>query len=169
MLETVQGFVSWLAETPPSLLIQNVAWIIPLTQTIHIICIAIVTAALALIDFRLLGAGPRSQSVSDLVSRHMPWVWVSLVVLLISGSILIIGEPARSLMNPGFILKMTMLLCVIVINLTLQNTVKRDVAFWELSPERRNAARLMALASLVLLVAIIFAGRWIAYLESYGS
>jgi len=168
MLETVQGFVTWLSETPLSLLIQNVAWIIPLTQTVHICCIAIVMAAMALIDFRLLGLGGRSQSVSELVTRHLPWVWSALVVLLISGTLLIIGEPARSLMNPGFIVKMAMLVCVIALTLTLQGTIKRDVAFWELSPQRRTAAKLMAVVSLVLLVGIIFAGRWIAYLESYG-
>ena len=168
MLETVQGFVTWLSETPLSVLIQKVAWIIPFTQTIHICAIAIEMSAMALIDFRLLGLGGRSQSVSDLVSRHLPWVWTALVVLLITGTLLIIGEPARSLMNPGFILKMTMLLCVITLTLTLQGTVRRDVSFWELSPQRRTAAKLMAVVSLILLVAIIFAGRWIAYLESYG-
>ena len=168
MLDTVQGFVTWLAETPLSVVIQNVAWIIPFTQTIHIICIAIVMSAMALIDFRMLGLGGRSQSVSDLVTGHLPWVWWALLILLISGSVLIIGEPARSLMNPGFILKMSMLVCVIALTLTLQGTIRRDVAFWELSPQRRTAAKLMAVVSLILLVGIIFAGRWIAYLESYG-
>lgn len=169
MLETVQGFVTWLSETPPSVLIQNVAWIIPLTQVIHICCIAIVMAAMALIDFRLLGLGGRSMSVSDLVTRHLPWVWSALVVLLISGSILIIGEPARSLMNPAFILKMSMLICVIVVTLTFQSAIQRNVAFWELSAPRRNAAKLMALVSILLLIAIVFAGRWIAYMESYTA
>jgi hypothetical protein len=58
---------------------------------------------------------------------------------------------------------------VIVVTLTFQGAVKRDTAFWEMSPQRRTAARLMALVSLLLLVAIVFAGRWIAYMESYTA
>ena len=169
MLQTVQHFVSWLAETPMSTLIQNVAWIIPTVQTIHILCVAIVMSSMAMIDLRLMGLGARSQSIPDMVTRFMPWVWTSLVILLLTGSILIIGEPARSLMNPAFILKMSMLICVIVVTLTLQGAIKKNVAFWELSAPRRNAAKLMALVSLLLLVAIVFAGRWIAYMESYTA
>ena len=169
MLQTVQHFVSWLAETPLSVFIQNVAWIIPTVQTIHILCVAIVMSSMAMIDLRLLGLGARSQSLPDMVTRFMPWVWTALVILLLTGSILIIGEPARSLMNPAFILKMSMLICVIVVTLTFQSAIQRNVAFWELSAPRRNAAKLMALVSILLLIAIVFAGRWIAYMESYTA
>jgi hypothetical protein len=169
MLQTIQHFVSWLAETPMSTLIQNVGWIIPTVQTTHIICVAIVMSSMAMIDLRLMGLTGRSQSLSDMVTRFMPWVWGALVWLLISGAILIIGEPARSLMNPAFILKMTMLICVVVVTLTFQGSVTKNTAFWEMSPPRRTAAKLMALVSLLLLVAIVFAGRWIAYMESYTA
>ncbi|MEO6340912.1 MAG: DUF6644 family protein [Caulobacteraceae bacterium] len=152
-----------------STLIQNIAWIIPTVQTVHILCVSIVMSSMAMIDLRMMGLGARSQSVPDMVTRFMPWVWTSLVILLLSGSILIIGEPARSLMNPAFILKMSMLICVIVVTLTLQGAIRKDVAFWEMSAPRRTAARLMALVSLLLLVAIVFAGRWIAYMESYTA
>ena len=41
-------------------------------------------------------------------SRFLPLVWWSLPVLLATGAIMIIGEPARSLKNPAFQLKMTL-------------------------------------------------------------
>ena len=166
---TLHAFAEWLSQTQISQVVQNVSWIIPSVQSVHILCIAIVISAVFMVDLRLLGVIGRSQPTAAYTSRFLTWIWPTLVVLLASGSILIIGEPARSLMNPAFILKMSMLICVIVVTLTLQGAIKKNVAFWELSAPRRNAAKLMALVSLLLLVAIVFAGRWIAYLNTAGE
>jgi hypothetical protein len=43
--------------------------------------------------------------------------------------------------------------------------VNGDVAFWELTPARRTTARMTAIVSLLLWVGIVFAGRWIAYMD----
>lgn len=161
----LQAFTDWLATTQLSLLIQNVAWIIPAVQSVHIICISIVMGSVALIDLRLLGITGRSQSISGLVNRLLPAVWIALVVLLITGGLLAIGEPARSLQNPAFHAKMLMLLCVGALTFFFQQMLRGDVAFWELSPARRTTAKMAAVVSLLLWVGIVFAGRWIAYMD----
>jgi hypothetical protein len=170
MPQSLHTFTEWLANTPFSQLIQNVSWIIPAVQSVHIVCIAIVMGSVALIDLRLLGVTARSQSISNLTSRLLPWVWVALVILLCSGAILAIGEPVRSLENPAFQAKMLMLLCVGSLTFFFQRMVRSDTAFWELSPARRATAKLTAIVSLLLWVGIVFAGRWIAYMDtSYGG
>jgi hypothetical protein len=166
MPEGLLAFCEALANTPLSQFVQNTEWIIPLTQTIHILAIAVVIGSVGLIDLRLLGLAGRSQSVSSMARRLLPTVWVSLAVLFCSGSVLIIGEPQRSLANPAFQLKMLMLLLVATMTAFLQGSLRRDVAFWELSPGRRLAAKLTAIVSLLLWVGIVFAGRWIAYIET---
>jgi hypothetical protein len=165
MFQNLHAFCEWLAMTPTSQLIQNVAWIIPAVQSVHITCIAIVMGSVALIDLRLLGVTGRSHSISGLTNRLLPWVWVSLVILLLSGAILIIGEPVRSLENPAFQAKMLMLLCVVAMTFHFQSMLRGDTAFWELSPVRRNTAKATAIVSLLLWVGIVFAGRWIAYMD----
>jgi hypothetical protein len=170
MPQSLHAFCEWLANTPPSLLIQNVSWIIPAVQSVHILCIAIVMGSVALIDLRLLGITGRSQSISSMVDRLLPAVWVALVILFITGAILAIGEPVRSLENPAFQVKMLMLLCVAALTFFFQHMLRGDVAFWELSPARRGTAKLAAIVSLLLWVGIVFAGRWIAYMDvSYGG
>jgi hypothetical protein len=89
-----------------------------------------------------------------------------LIVLLLSGSTLIVGEPGRSLQNPAFIAKMSMLVAVILLTLSFQSGLKRDPRYWESSPGRRAGGRLIAAVSLVLWVGIVFAGRWIAYINT---
>lgn len=165
MASQLHAFCEWVSNTPVSQLIQNVSWIIPAVQSVHIACIAIVMGSVSLIDLRLLGITGRSHSVAGLTNRLLPWVWVSIVILFFSGAILITGEPVRSLENPAFQAKMLMLLCVAALTYHFQRMLKGDVAFWELSPARRGTAKATAVVSLLLWVGIVFAGRWIAYMD----
>jgi hypothetical protein len=163
-------FCEWLANTSVSQLFQNVSWIIPAVQSVHIFCIALVMGSVALIDLRLLGVTARSQSISGMTNRLLPIVWVSIVILFCTGSVLAIAEPVRSLENPAFHAKMLMLLCVGTLTFFFQDMLRGDVAFWELSPARRATAKLTAIVSLLLWVGIVFAGRWIAYMDTnYGG
>lgn len=161
----LQTFCDWLSQTPFSLTIQTIVWIIPMVQSIHILAIAAVISSIAVLDLRLLGLMGRTQTVPDLARRFMPWIWIALIVLTVSGSLLIIGEPARSLINPMFRLKMVLLVAAIGVTLLFQETIRRNIDFWELSPARRNLARIVATVSLLVWTAIIIAGRWIAYAE----
>ncbi|HXW63221.1 MAG TPA: DUF6644 family protein [Candidatus Acidoferrales bacterium] len=156
----IESFCDWLSTTALSLTIQTVMWIIPAVQTVHILCVAIVMSCMAMLDLRLIGISGRRHSISQVVSRFVPWVWGALPVLLASGITLIIGEPSRELLNPYFRAKMVMLATVIVITLAVERQNKKVANYWE---ERRAAAAWTGLASLLLWVGIVTAGRWIAY------
>jgi hypothetical protein len=163
MLSTLRALSEWLATTSLSLTIQNVTWIIPLVQTIHILCVAAVFSSVLMVDLRLLRLVQRAQPLSSVTSRFLSWLWVFLGILLITGSLLIIGEPERSLLNPAFLLKMAMLIAVIFITVLIARPLRTNEAFWEASFGRQAAAKLIAIVSLALWSGIIFAGRWIAY------
>ena len=163
MWHLVHVFSGWLETTRASAVIQEVAWIIPLVQTLHILSIAIVISSIFMIDLRVLGIGPRSQPTAAVVARFLPWVWYALIVLLISGSLLIIGEPGRSLENPAFRLKMLMLVTVIVLTVLFQRPLRSNPQFWELNGARKAGSMAIAVLSLALWTGVLFAGRWIAY------
>jgi hypothetical protein len=166
MPQSLIAFCEALSQTPFSMLIQDIGWIIPLVQTFHILSIAVVIGSVGMIDLRLLGLAGRSQSISSMTNRLLPAVWAALAVLLCTGAVLAIGEPVRSLANPAFQLKMLLLLLVIALTVFFQRSLRKDLAFWELSPTRRLTARLTAVVSLLLWVGIVFAGRWIAYMDT---
>jgi len=170
MFTSLDAFCDWLANTPFSQLLQNVAWIIPMVQSVHIVCIAIVMGSIALIDLRLLGVTGHSQAISSMTKRLLPWVWWSLLVLLLTGSLLAIAEPVRSLENPAFQAKMLMVLTAGFLTFYFQGVVRGEEAFWEMTPARRLTAKMTAIVSILLWVGIVFAGRWIAYMDvSYGG
>ena len=165
MTHSVQAFTDWLAATPPSMLIQQYLWIIPTVQTIHILSIAIVMSSVVMINLRILGLSARTQPLVAVTRRFQPWVWWTVVVLLLSGSVLIIGEPGRALSNPAFIVKMSMLCTVLILTGFFERGLRRDARFWDISPGRRVGGRLLAGFSLLLWIGIVFAGRWIAYIN----
>lgn len=164
-MQSLDLFCTWLAATPLSQTIQSIEWVIPAVQTVHILAVAAVMASVLMIDLRLMGLGARDQTIMAVAKRFLPFVWWPLPILLATGSTLIVAEPARALENPVFYLKMGLLLAAAGITLICQIPLARNAAFWELSSRRRWAARLIASVSLPLWVAVIFAGRWIAYIQ----
>lgn len=163
-MESLHAFCEWLEATDLSQVIQTVTWIIPTVQTIHILAIAAVMSSVAMVDLRLLGLIGRGEAVDLVARRFVPWIWFALPVLLVTGSVLVIGEPSRSLENPAFQTKMALLLLAIAATLLFQRPLRRDAAYWEETPARRNRGRALAIVSLALWIGIVFAGRWIAYM-----
>ena len=169
MAMSLHAFCDWLGQTPLSLMIQNVSWIIPTVQTIHIVCIAIVISSVFMMDLRLLNIAGRGQPTASYAARFLPWIWITLPILLASGSILIIGEPARSLENSAFQLKMALLIGAIIVTLILHRPIGKEPAYWELTGNHKAWAKVIAVVSLCLWVGIVFAGRWIAYMNITGD
>jgi len=159
-------FCEWLKVTPFSVALQSASWAVPLVQTIHIFAIGAVIASGLMIALRTLGWVAPDQTLARANLRLLRVIWWALPVLLFSGILMISAEPARSLENPAFLLKMGLLLLSIVVNLAYQAPLKRDPDFWELSRSRRRLGQLIAFLSLALWVGVIVSGRWIAYVEA---
>jgi len=156
-------FCDWLAATRVSQRFQDLDWFVPLVQTIHILSIAVVMTSVGFIACKLLGLSGRRRSLAALMGGTMPWVWSALALLLITGALLTITEPARELLNLLFRIKMLMVLAMAAILLLLQERLTRDPDYWTASAGRRGSARALGSAALLLAVCIIIAGRWIAY------
>jgi len=154
-------FCDTIDATALSQAIQATKWVVPLVQTVHILAIAALLSSVLMINLRLLGVAGTDQTLARVSERFRPVVWWSLPVLLASGLILIIGEPARALTNPFFQLKMCLLVVVLIVTLLSQRPLYGDSRFWD---NRVATGRAIAMLSLLLWSGIVFAGRWIAYL-----
>jgi hypothetical protein len=156
-------FCVWLDQTPLSQTIQTKAWIVPTVQTIHILAIAVVMTSALMIDLRLIGIVGRDQPLARVSARFLPFVWWPLLVLLASGAIMITGEPARSLKNGVFQVKVALILVAMIVTFIFQVMLRRDPAFGDLARGPRGVPLAIAIVSILLWVGIICAGRWIAY------
>ena len=163
MLRSVAAFCAWLELTAPSRMLQRIEWIVPAVQTVHILAIAALMGSSLFLNLRLLGVTGRDVPLSRTSSRFLPVMWSALVVLLITGLVMITAEPARSLLNATFWLKMALLVTALALTLGTARAIRRAPDGWPGTPRRRWLARASALVSSGLWVAILCAGRWIAY------
>src|SRR5580658_4652061 len=161
----VRDFCKWLAATPLSHTIQTTGWIIPTLQTIHILGVAVLFSSAILVDLRFWRLLQRDVPLPDVARRFLPTIWPVLLILLITGSLLIIGEPRRSLLNTTFYLKMTLLALALILTGALQWSLSSAPEFWEKNRRRRMAGQLAATVSILVWCGILFAGRWIAYTQ----
>ena len=156
-------FVSWLEATPLSTLFKVTYWVVPVMQSIHILAIGVVFASGVIIALRVAGVSARPASIATLNDRLIPWVWWSLAVLLFTGIILIITEPGRAMTNPFFFAKLA---CIVVVTATaraFQLAVRRNPMRWGGDAALPWGARPIAGFVVLLLLGIIFCGRFIAY------
>jgi hypothetical protein len=156
----------WLAATPLSHVIQTTKWVIPALQTVHILSVAVVFSSAILVDLRLWRLLNRDVPLPEVARRFLPTIWPVLLVLLITGSLLIIGEPKRSLLNSAFYLKMALLAVAIVLTAWLQWSLSSSPNFWDKNRGRRMAGQFAATLSILVWCGILFAGRWIAYTQA---
>jgi hypothetical protein len=162
-IKSLNDICVWIDQTALSQAIQVTKWAVPVVQTVHILAIAVVASSVFMIDLRLIGMFWADRPMKDVSSRFLPLVWWPLLILLATGVIMIIGEPARSLKNPAFQLKMTLLVAALLVTGLFQLLQRRNTAFGDLRSGPRAAAATVAIVSMLLWSAIVFAGRWIAY------
>jgi hypothetical protein len=159
----ISAFCDWLVATSVSRQFQDWSWFVPTVQTVHILSIAVVLTSVAMTDLKLLGLRVGSQPLAEMVTNTMPWIWAALSLLLATGVLLTVTEPARELLNIAFRLKMLMVLVLVAILWLIQSRLQVRPDYWTLSPRRRLAGRAVGTASLILGICIVVAGRWIAY------
>jgi len=137
---------------------------VPAVQVIHILSISAILISTLMINARILGFGFSDRALNLVIKRFSPAIYLALTCLLLTGVAMIIGEPARSLANIAFQVKMLFLLSALLIFFIFKKTANQDPQYWEKSHQRQFFAKLLALTSIVLWIGIVFAGRWIAYL-----
>jgi polyferredoxin len=165
-MSAISTFCDWLQRTPLSVALQENGWVVPAVQTVHILCVALVMFSSLLLSLRLLGLSARDLSPSGVVQRFVPVIWRTLPVLLVTGGILIVAEPARALQNPAFYLTMGLLLGASVLTVVYQRLLRENGEPWNATQLRAVATKLIAVLSVSMWSGVVLAGRWIAYIDS---
>jgi len=157
----MRDFGHWLQTTQLSIAIQSINWIIPLLQSIHIICIGLVVVSSMMIVLRILGHIRTDEPFAVVWQRFAPWMWGGLVVMLLTGSVLTIGEPVREFTALSFWLKMSLIAITVITMASFAMILHPS----RLGPgeEFSFGVKSAAVGTMVVWLAIIFLGRAIAY------
>lgn len=162
-------FAQWLETTPVSVTIKSVAWIVPLVQSIHILTIGIVFVSLLMIALRVLGWARMDQAFTVVMHRFAPWIRRGMVVLLLTGVTLVVGEPIRELMSLSFWLKMALIVVGVSSAVAFARSLEPALLAGGADPQFSPLTKSAAMATVLLWLTIIFLGRAIAYdVEVWG-
>jgi hypothetical protein len=156
----------WLDSTRFSAAMRQSNWVFAALDVIHTLGIVLVAGTIMLMDFRLLGVGLRSVPLPQLVRRIVPATLWGFALMLITGLLLLCTEAVKMYQSPAFRIKLILLALAGINALVFHLTVYREAPDWTAGsiPAR---ARVAGLLSLVFWIAIIAAGRAIAYGPGY--
>lgn len=161
-MEANAEWLTWLENSAFSEGMRQWMWFYPLIETLHILGLAIFFGSVAMFDLRLLGCS-RQIWVTDLAQHLLPWSYLSFAVVALSGFLLFAMTATEIGVNPVFRLKLLLILAA-GINAGVFHLVPfRSVMQWNRGSKVPLAAQTIAVVSLVLWVAVIVCGRWIAY------
>jgi uncharacterized membrane protein YgdD (TMEM256/DUF423 family) len=166
----VKQFALWLSTTPPSVFIQeHNTWAIPTIQSIHIVGIAMVMGSVLMIDLRILGWAGMDQTLRQTASRFGPWLTGSLWLLLATGLLMVVAEPARELITFSFWLKMALVAVGALVAAGFQAALRRHEREWEDTLVHRRSIKLLAILTFLIWACVIVLGRLIAYDHVWGD
>ncbi len=164
-------FTEWLRNTPlndlalaisesgATLWIGEHFWAIPIFQVIHILAIAASFASILMINARMLKLAG-SSTLEETTARYLRVVWWALLVLVLSGTLMIIGEPIREFINGVFWIKMGLFVIAILFTIWFHKGVAKRFSGTQ---EASAGAKTAGIVLVILWCMIMTGGRWIAY------
>ena len=133
--------------------------------SIHALGMALLVGASTVIALRILGV------VKDLplspLRRLYGFIWLGFWIQVISGVLLLIGYPTKSLMNPDFYLKLVLIAVGMVVMVRIRKRVFGDPALTEV--EMMANGRTLAMLAILFWLAVVTSGRMLAYTYTYAS
>lgn len=137
----------------------------PVVETTHLVALALLVGSISTFDLRLLGIGKKRVPISVLGQRLLPATWAGFGIALFTGSILFASAATTYCYNPAFRIKLLVIALAGVNMVVFHATTYRRVAAWEENPETPLHSKFAGALSILCWVAVIVAGRWIAFIE----
>jgi hypothetical protein len=145
----------WLGATPPGQFLKASTLAFALTESSHILGIALLGGAVLTTNLSAAGLLFRATPPQAVAQGAGKVFWTALGVMAVSGVLLVSAGPFKYYSNPLFPVKLALLAAALVAQLLLWALIRRGEA------KPGLAGRALAIASLVLWLAVLIAGRWL--------
>ena len=148
------GALTALEHWAPVVWLKTSDYAYPTLETVHIVGIAMVFGTLWIVDLAILGR-LRGLDVSLLARRVLPWTLTGFLLAASSGLTMFMTNVGDLVANPAFVLKMALLFVAATNAGMLHARGAIDGS--------SRMTRMQAMASVLIWLAVIACGRWIAY------
>ena len=165
----VSSCLRWLQGTALATSIRDSLFVFPLLESAHVLGLALVFSTIAVIDLRLLGVASTERSFQRMASDILKWTWAAFALTALTGSLMFMTNAVVYFHNIYFRTKIALLVLAGVNVLVFELTAGRTIHRWDQAPEAPPIGRVVATLSLVIWVAVIFAGRIIGFTTTRAS
>ena len=159
----VQSSLRWLQGTGLATGIRDSLFVFPLLEAAHIIGLALVFGTIAVVDLRLLGVASTERSFQRMASDILKWTWAAFALTALTGSLMFMTNAVVYFHNVFFRTKIALLVLAGINMAVFELTAGRTIHRWDRDPSAPATGRAVAALSLVIWVAVIFAGRIIGF------
>jgi hypothetical protein len=153
------SFFEWCEAVWPGKWIKEATWVFAITETIHIMVLAVLLGTIFVVNLRLLGFGMKRRSASQLAKELMPWTVTCTILMILTGYPLFASEAVRLCQSAPFCYKMVFLFLALVTHFTIFRTSTQPG-----KPEGALLGKVAACLSLFFWFGVALAGRAIAFL-----
>jgi Family of unknown function (DUF6644) len=158
-MAAVRSWLEWCSNTAAIVFIRDSSFGMPSVQSVHLVGLTALLAAILVLNLRLAGVSMREWSLPAVERQLRPWAWGGAALVLTSGMLMFLGNPPKYLANPAFQFKMAFLALAMVCQFGLFRRFFRS----EPGVRPRSMNLLVAGLSLTLWFAVGWAGRAIAF------
>jgi hypothetical protein len=157
----MRDLVHWIQGTQLSAFVLDYRWVWPISESLHFCALTVMAGTVGLFDLRVLGVGRGIPPQS--LHRLLRWGVAAFALSAATGTLFIAGQPDQYFYNAAFKVKVACLFlmgCNIVLFYSLE--ASRVLALGP-DDDAPRAAKWMAGVSLVLLAAVMCAGRMLTF------
>ena len=143
--------------------IAESTWAFPTLETLHVIGLVTVLGTIFIMDLRLLGVASTNVSVTRMTKDTLPWTWGAFVLAAITGTLLFISKASSYMINPYFLVKMSLMAIAGLNMLYFHFVTYKNIAVWDNSAAMPAGVKFAGATSILFWLAIMFCGRAIGF------
>lgn len=155
----IASFLQWIADSRWMVSIRDSSFGMPALQSVHLVGLTMLLATVLVLNLRLAGLSMMDWPLPSLERQLRPWALGAITIVILSGIIMFLGNPAKYLASYPFLFKMTALALAIL----FQFRVIRRLSVTGAGSRARRRDVVVAVVSLTLWFAVGWAGRAIAF------
>lgn len=151
----------WLQETYLATVIREHGLVFPVLESLHVLAIAFLLGAIAIVDLHLIGAR-LAPGVCPPMGELLLLTWVAFTCSVLTGGAMFSGNPVTYFNNGPFRIKVLLIVLAAVNALVFHMIGRRGLRLGRPA----FAGRLAGAISLALWVTIVACGRWIGFVSA---
>jgi hypothetical protein len=142
----------------------STGWMYSTVSVTHYLSMFWFIGSIAVVDLRVMGLAARRRGLGELAEPLFPWAWIGFTFAVISGFLMFATDAGDWAPSKVFHIKLTL----IAVSAAFAFIVQRGARKWGQDPEVPQAAKIIALISLLLWVVTILSASEIPALEGLG-